>query len=151
MNTEQEKYWKRLWKNVNMSSIDGRDIANTQRKAAHEFLSKTNTDKGNDTKIRKGNQSTSYHKINITIDDLKTQWEVQSGRCYWLGIEMSLEDLFVTRSPFAPSVDRLDPDGHYTKENIVLTSRFANLGRGAYRGEDFEERINLLLKNRLVK
>jgi hypothetical protein len=96
-------------------------------------------------RIRKGNQSTSYHEVSITLDDLKEQWNKQNGKCYWLGIDMSLEDLMISRSPFAPSVDRLDSSGHYTKDNIVLTSRFANLGRGAYAGEDFKERLDKLL------
>jgi len=100
-------------------------------------------------RIRKGNQSTSYHDVLITLDDLKAQWEKQNGKCHWLGIQMSLEDLMVSRSPFAPSVDRLDSSGHYTKDNIVLTSRFANLGRGAYAGEDFKERLDSLLSDRV--
>jgi hypothetical protein len=59
---------------------------------------------------------------------------------------MSLEDLFVSHSPFAPSVDRIDNQRGYHKDNIVLTSRFANKGRGAYTGEDFGPRIKKLLK-----
>lgn len=101
-------------------------------------------------RIRKGNQSTSYHEIHITLEDLKTQWDKQNGKCYWLGVDMSLPDLMVSRSPFAPSVDRLDSSGHYTVDNIVLTTRFANLGRGAYDGEDFQDRLNKLLSERIT-
>ncbi len=97
-------------------------------------------------RIRKGNQSTRRHEISITIEDLKEAWKKQNGKCYWLKIDMSLEDLFVTRSPFAPSVDRLDSSAGYHKDNIVLCSRFANLGRGAYDGDDFRPRLEKLLK-----
>lgn len=89
-----------------------------------------------------------YHEITITIDDLKSQWEKQKGKCYWLGIDMSLEDLFVSRSPFAVSVDRIDSSEGYSKNNIVLTTRFANVGRGAYQGTDFQERLTALLDNK---
>lgn len=88
------------------------------------------------------------HTVFVTTDDLKDKWAEQNGKCYWLGIDMSLEDLMISRSPFAVSVDRLDSSGEYTKDNIVLTTRFANLGRGAYDAEDFKERLTDLLENR---
>jgi hypothetical protein len=134
---ENEKYWKKLWTNVTMSSKHG---------AAGARIESNPKLQG---RIRKGNQSTSYHEIDITLDDLKTQWEKQDGKCHWLGIDMSLQDLMISRSPFAPSVDRLDSSGEYTKDNIVLTTRFANLGRGAYAGEDFKQRLDNLLSMRV--
>ena len=132
-----DKYWKKLWRNVNMSSKHGAAGARVENNPKLQG------------RIRKGNQSTAYHEITITIEDLKDQWEKQGGKCYWLGIDMSLEDLMISRSPFAPSVDRLDSSGEYTKENIVLTTRFANLGRGAYDGNDFKERLDKLLVDRV--
>lgn len=137
-NINEEKYWKILWKNVNMSSTNGSAGARVE---SNPKL------KG---RIRKGNQSTSRHDIDITLDDLKEQWVKQNGKCYWLNIDMSLEDLAITRSPFAPSVDRLDSSRGYHKDNIVLTTRFANLGRGAYDRPDFKERLDLLITNRLT-
>ena len=99
-------------------------------------------------RIRVGNQSTSRHDLDITPEDLKEQWDKQGGKCYWLNIDMSLVDLLVSRSPFAPSVDRIDSSRGYHKDNIVLTTRFANLGRGAYDNEDFKPRLDALLSNR---
>lgn len=129
-----EKAFKRLFKNVNMSSVHGASGARTDK---NPKLS---------GRIRKGNQSTRRHEISITVDDLKEVWKKQNGRCYWLKIKMSLEDLFISRSPFAPSVDRLDSSVGYHKDNIVLCSRFANLGRGAYDNDDFQPRLVKLLK-----
>jgi hypothetical protein len=126
--TDLNKYWKRLFANVSMSSRYGasgaRELKNP--KAQKEL----------------------HHEITITIDDLKEQWYKQEGKCYWLGIDMSLEDLFVSRSPFAVSVDRIDSSGGYSKNNIVLTTRFANVGRGAYQGEDFQERLTSLISKK---
>jgi hypothetical protein len=135
---DDEKYWKILWKNVNMS---GRGGAAGMRGDTNPKLS---------GRIRKGNQSTSRHDIDIVLDDLKDQWEAQNGRCYWLGVEMSLPDLAVSRSPFAPSVDRLDSSRGYHRDNIVLTTRFANLGRGAYDRDDFQPRLLALLADRTM-
>ena len=98
--------------------------------------------------LRVGNQSTKRHKIDITIDDLKDLWKIQKGKCYWLGIDMSLEDLFIPHSPFSVSVDRLNSDRGYHRNNIVLTTRFANRGRGSYDDTNFDERLNSLLENR---
>ena len=129
-----DKYWKRLWKNVNMSAISG---ASGMRTDNNPKLS---------GRLRKGNQSTKRHEVTITIEDLKTIYKKQNGKCFWLNIPMSLEDLYVSHSPFAPSVDRIDNERGYHSDNIVLTTRFANKGRGAYMGEDFGPRIKKLLK-----
>ena len=129
-----DKAFKKLWRNVNMSSVHGASGA------------RTDTNPKLSGRIRKGNQSTRRHEISITIEDLKEAWKKQNGKCYWLKINVSLEDLFISRSPFAPSVDRLDSSVGYHKDNIVLCSRFANLGRGAYDRDDFRPRLNKLLK-----
>lgn len=134
----EDRYWKILWKNVNMSGHGG---AAGMRTETNPKLS---------GRIRKGNQSTSRHDIAIVLDDLKEQWEIQNGLCYWLDIKMSLIDLTVSRSPFAPSVDRLDSSRGYHKDNIVLCTRFANLGRGAYDNDDFKPRLISLLSDRKV-
>ena len=133
-----DKYWKKLWRNVNMSSVSG---AAGMRTENNPKLS---------GRERKGNQSTKRHDITITIDDLKELWDAQGGKCYWLGIDMSLEDLFVSHSPFAPSVDRLRSKEGYHKDNVVLTTRFANKGRGAYDREDFKSRLDNLLLEKVL-
>lgn len=53
-------------------------------------------------------------------------WSSQNGKCYWLEIDLVPSDV---RSPSSPSIDRIDCDKGYTKNNIVLCSQFANLGR----------------------
>ena len=140
-----DRYWKRLMQNVEMSAIHGatgaRVLANPKKagRIRAEY-------RKNDLKV--GNQSTKRHEITITINDLKDLWKIQKGKCYWLGIDMSLEDLFESHSPFSVSVDRLDSEKGYHRNNIVLTTRFANKGRGSYDNINFVERLNTLLENR---
>ena len=86
------------------------------------------------------------HKFNLTVEDLKIQWKKQRGKCWWLGIPISLEYLFVVNSPFAVSVDRVDSSGGYTPDNIVLTTRFSNLGRGSYDDPGFKRRMRKLIR-----
>jgi len=128
--------WRKLWSNTNMSATSGAAGMRTDKNPKRSG------------QLRKGNQSTKRHEVSITLDDLKSLWEKQNGLCFWLGIKMSLDDLFIAHSPFAPSVDRLDNERGYHSDNIVLTSRFANKGRGAYDSEDFEQRLSTLLKER---
>ena len=127
-----EKQLNRLWKNLTMSAAYG----------AVGGSSRSPKRKG------KGNQSTKTHNITITKEDLKDLWEKQGGLCYWLKIPMSAEDLFVSHSPFAVSVERLNNDHDYHKDNVVLTTRFANKGRGCYDNPDFEPRLSKLLTER---
>jgi hypothetical protein len=62
---------------------------------------------------------------------------------------MSLEDVDIKNSPFAPSVERVDSSLGYVKGNVVLASRFANRGRGAYDDENFKKRLDNLLSDRV--
>ena len=64
---------------------------------------------------------------------------------------MSLEDLEIKNSPFAVSVERLDSSKGYLKDNVVLASRFANRGRGAYDDDDFRPRLNKLLQEKELR
>ena len=128
--------WKHLMGNVEMSAEYG---AAGARELKNPKLS---------GRKRNTNQSTKRHSITITMHDLKELWRIQNGKCYWLGVKMSLEDLFISNSPFAVSVERLDSNRGYHKDNIVLTTRFANRGRGKYDNNDFKKRLDNLLENR---
>jgi hypothetical protein len=69
-------------------------------------------------------------KVTITKEDLKEQFSKQDGRCYWFGIPIDINDVYTSNNPLAPSVDRLDNDKDYHKNNIVLCTILANMGRG---------------------
>jgi hypothetical protein len=57
---------------------------------------------------------------------LETLREKQNGMCYWLNIpiDFTMEDRLRK-----PSLDRLDNSIGYRKDNVVLTTVFANTGR----------------------
>jgi len=76
-------------------------------------------------------------KVNITEDDLKAQWAAQNGKCFWLGLDMDIDDVYTSNNPFGPSVDRLDNDRDYEADNIVICTMFANMGRGRVTKEIF--------------
>ena len=78
----------------------------------------------------KGNGST-RPALNIDIDAnwLEQQYQKQNGRCYYFPeITLDPQSVFESRNPIAMSVERLDDSKGYTKDNVVLSIRFANLG-----------------------
>lgn len=79
----------------------------------------------------------------ITVEDVLSLWENQDGKCYWLDVPLS-EDELPDRHPLKPSIDRLDNSKGYIKDNVVITSTFANLGRSNTTVEDFSEFLKLL-------
>lgn len=123
---EDDKYWKILWNNVKLSARHGAGGARISKLRGY-----------------------GERDLTITLDEIKELWDNQQGRCHWLGIKMSLEDLEIKDSPFAPSVERLNNDLGYVQGNVVLASRFANRGRGAYNGDDFQPRLNSLIRDRI--
>ena len=78
------------------------------------------------------------HDIAITWEYLKEVFEGQNGRDYWFPeYEIDLQEIFVPYSIKAPSVDRLDETKGYIEGNVVITTRFANLGRGNFKEDEF--------------
>jgi hypothetical protein len=87
-------------------------------------------------------------KHTITADDLEKLWKKQKGMCFWMDIPMEFKGLFVSNSPWAPSVERLDNSKGYVKGNVVLATAFANKGRGAYKGSilSFKRKLRKLMR-----
>jgi len=89
-------------------------------------------------------------KIIVTPAELQEIWEKQDGRCYWFGVQLDLGLLYkdhpdwMPKHPLAPSIDKIDVNGDYTKENIVITSRFANFGRNVCDFDKFYEIVKTL-------
>lgn len=77
--------------------------------------------------------------FDITIDDVKNQWEKQNCVDYYTGLEV--EDL--TRL----SIDRLDSSKGYTDDNIVLTDYKINVMKNDLSVEEFKDLISKIHAN----
>tara|TARA_B100000029_G_scaffold92276_1_gene82219 strand:+ start:228 stop:659 length:432 start_codon:yes stop_codon:yes gene_type:complete len=68
--------------------------------------------------------------VAIDAEDLKRKFDEQEGFCFWTGIPLNMDYINESYHKLAPSVDRLDENKGYTYDNIVITVRFINFGRG---------------------
>jgi len=80
------------------------------------------------------NMKRRHHKCDVTLEDLKGQWEKQKGRCPYTG--WKLKNLINTchsnqlpRTPDRASVDRIDSSKPYTKDNIQFVSMMAQFAK----------------------
>jgi hypothetical protein len=64
-------------------------------------------------------------------------FERQGGRCYWLGVPLIPST--DKRGSQRPSLDRVDCSRGYTKDNVVLACKFANIGRQDVPADKFLE------------
>lgn len=77
-------------------------------------------------------------KVNLDIEYLEHLFYViQKSKCHWLGIELNPSWIFETGHPLSISVDRLGYN--YLKGEVVICSRFANLGRNSYPDDKFKK------------
>jgi hypothetical protein len=93
-------------------------------------------------------------KIYVTPEEIEDIWNKQNGKCYWFGVDLDLGLLYkshpdwMPKHPMCPSIDKIDVNGDYTKENIVITTRFANFGRNVCEFEKFGDIIKTLTDSR---
>lgn len=78
------------------------------------------------------------HEYDISVDDLKNQWNKQNGICPYTGIKMLLpkSTAETIKSLIAASVDRIDSSKGYTRENIEFVCRFINLAKNSFSKKD---------------
>jgi hypothetical protein len=74
----------------------------------------------------------------------------QNGRCAYLQTIINPMDVFRPNHPLAPSVDRLDNKLGYTKDNVVIATRFANRGKECADDKWFKEKCVPKLRDGLI-
>ena len=70
-----------------------------------------------------------YRKLEntLTVDDINEMYNNQDGLCYWFKIPLIPSEH--KKHPQQPSLDRLDRNKGYTKDNVILCCYSANIGR----------------------
>jgi hypothetical protein len=77
-------------------------------------------------------------------------WEKQKGRCFLSGLELSLlpPSSGARFNRLAPSIDRIDSQKGYTKDNVRLVCLHINNAINEYGVEAFEELARAFLKDK---
>jgi hypothetical protein len=78
----------------------------------------------------------------LTVDDINEMFENQKGLCYWFKIPLIPSNK--SKHPQQPSIDRLDRNKGYTKDNVVLCCYSANIGRNENDLETWTKFVKLL-------
>lgn len=77
----------------------------------------------------KNRKKYNLQKTDFDFKYIKELYKIQNKKCYWFDIEIAPSK--IPRHPLKPSIDRLDNNKGYTKDNIVLCSLMANLARNS--------------------
>lgn len=89
----------------------------------------------------------------ISLSDLKYQWETQQGYCIYSNISLilpthkNIKDSQIRPWQYA-SIDRIDSNKYYTKDNIQFISRTLNYAKNSMSTNDFLEFLNILVETR---
>jgi hypothetical protein len=103
--------------------------------------------------VGSGGKNWTPSKNYLTAEILEEVWNEQEKVCYWFKIPLDFGLLYndhpdwLPKHPMAPSVDRIDDSKDYTKDNIVICCRFANLGRNIYPFDKFHDVVKLIVES----
>ena len=78
----------------------------------------------------------------LTVQDINEMYETQNGLCYWFAVPLIPSNY--SKHPQQPSIDRIDRNKGYTKDNVVLCSYSANIGRNDNDIETWEKFLKIL-------
>lgn len=82
--------------------------------------------------------------FSLTFEDLLSQWYKQHGKCFYTGLQLKIkiESYYGNREVI--SIDRIEPEKGYVKENIVFCCDCINTMKSNIPLEDFKRYISLV-------
>jgi hypothetical protein len=94
--------------------------------------------------------------VNITVDDLKELYEAQNGLCALSGIKMTMDTYMVKENQhiinkYNISVDRINSDKGYDKDNIQLVCAIVNRMKTDLPDNDFIDLCQKIINHKTTK
>ena len=91
-------------------------------------------------KVKKGAKARGFDNL-LTVEDIETMLEDSNGQCSLTGIRFNANwDTAKRIRPFYPSIDRINPDLGYTKENCRVVAACVNIALNNF-GDDILHKI----------
>lgn len=87
------------------------------------------------TKIRSHSKTIRILDFSISVLDLLKLWDSQNGKCAISGYPMT----YPKSTLFTLSVDRIDPNGGYTTDNVQLVCQGINFAKNKYSNAEMLE------------
>lgn len=131
---ERKRERNRKWRLENPDKVRA-----IRRKSENKFTIKMNT--SNDIEsylkyIRRNSKKSAKQRnivFELTYEDLMAQLLIQEGKCAYTGIDL----VYSTKSDFTISIDRIDSDGDYTKDNFQFTLGKINVMKTTFTHDQF--------------
>lgn len=85
----------------------------------------------------------------LSLEDFRNLWEKQKGICSYTGLTMTLGTT-CNNSPFTPttaSLDRIDSDKGYTRDNVEFVCLFINYGKNGFTKKEVEGFLHRMKSN----
>jgi hypothetical protein len=99
--------------------------------------------------VYRSTKSKTNKNFDLTLDDLLDVWENQEGKCVYTGWDLetiSWKKRF--RNPRQISIDRIDCNLGYTKENIQLVCMIANLAKNNFTDDQLFDFCKSVIENK---
>jgi hypothetical protein len=118
----------------------GEAFERTRTNTGGVFRSKKLADKGIGYLLRASKERAKMKSVPHTLSraDIDTLMDHQKGRCALTGMALVGVDFGTgQRQPFAPSLDRINPDLGYVMGNVRIVCQMANMARNVFSDEAF--------------
>jgi len=98
------------------------------------------------TRINKRAKLNSKFINHLTLQDLKEVWEAQNGICPYTGLKLELPNISkVSKNKLAKaSLDRIDSNKGYTKDNVQFMSPYINYLKNDLTQAEFKSILQLI-------
>ena len=99
--------------------------------------------------IYRSTKNRTFKNFDLTLEDLYDIWETQKGKCIYTGWDLeTIPWKKHDRNPRQISIDRIDCNLGYTKDNIQLVCMIANFAKNNFTDEQLFDFCKSVIENK---